>query len=109
MPATYYRSGDVFSLDVRVANPGEPRGLKPLFIILDVYGEYWFWPSWKQQLDYHWIDLQSGSSTYPVIASFFWPEGAGSADGIVFWGGLTDERITVVIGLIDTIAWGYGV
>lgn len=115
MPLSHYRPGDICYLNAEICNPGsESGGMYPLFVILDVFGEYWFWPSWVHheppdfQIDYREIELKPGLQLLGIIPPFPWPSGAGSLSGIVFWGALTNREITDILGVYDRIEWSYG-
>jgi len=56
-----------------------------LYILLDVWGEYFFWPAWLQELAYEQRSYGNGP-TSETILQFIWPAGAGSASGIRFYG-----------------------
>ncbi|MBN1356478.1 hypothetical protein JXA40_09495 [bacterium] len=109
MPAVYFRAGDPCGCKVYLCNPesGKYPGL-PLFVILDVYGSMYFAPSFDA-FDYYSIDLEPGRYELGIIKQFPWPEGAGSATGIVWIAGMTDPGITRLIGEMDIWEFGWGV
>lgn len=80
----FYTVGDHFLLMVETLNTGATT-LVDLYIALDVYGSYWWWPSWSTDLNF-WPDrpFQSDLHSY-VILEFDWPAGGGAASGIFFW------------------------
>ncbi len=115
MPRDYYRHGDLFYTDVRVANPGPPLGELPLFVVLDVFGQLFFWPSWRvynppeqTNIDYRLVDIISGVQIVPVLPAFRWPDVQGSASDITFYAALTNPEMTALIGEADFITFGYG-
>ena len=67
-------------------NPGKTIEVDE-YIILDVYGEYYFYPTWTQDIDKVTFTMEQGPYSHNVL-NFVWPSGAGSAQGIVFWGAL---------------------
>jgi hypothetical protein len=83
-----YTQGDLFLLWMHTENSGDPIEVE-MYIILDVWGSYWFWPSWvaAPQVDYVLSNVPHGTSEETSILNFTWPSGAGKGEGIVFWGG----------------------
>jgi hypothetical protein len=80
-----YHPHDYFHLWTIIRNPA-PRLEVDEFILLDVWGEYWFWPSWRQEpMDYLTRWLEPWTTYEETILEFEWPEGTGEAHGIVFW------------------------
>lgn len=55
-------------------------------VVLEVFGYYYFWPRWEQTMDYLELYLKHQKLTYSTILSFQWPYGAGTANGLAFWG-----------------------
>ncbi len=104
MPSDHFRPGDLCYLTVYLCNPGPGLGQTILFVILDVYGELFFAPSFGE-FDYYSINLVHGLRTRAILNPFFWPEGAGTASGIHWYAGMTDTGISDVIGLIDMFAF----
>lgn len=84
---TLYEAGDQFILTTRIGHTIEVVRADE-YIILDVYGSYWFWPSWDQTIDSVRITLNSGRVSVAKVLEFAWPEGAGSASGLYFWAAL---------------------
>ena len=89
MDQTVYRPDDRFQLRCYLSNAG-PSVLAEQFVILDVWGDYWFWPSWRQDLDFRTILLDTDSPEPTILLDFDWPSGAGSAQGILLWAALLD-------------------
>lgn len=60
------------------------------FVVLDVYGGYYFWPSWVT--DVNWVDrpIFDGYDQSGTILSFTWPQFDGEAHGLVIWAALWD-------------------
>jgi|GEM_PF-402523 len=77
------------------------------YIILDVYGLYWFWPSWTQTVDNQSQNVAADERHADNLMSFIWPDGAGSASGLIFWGALLDPGTSTLVGNVDNVSWGY--
>jgi hypothetical protein len=101
----YYAPGDRFLLTNQVTNPGAAREVD-LYIILDVWGEYWFWPSWTQSVDHASRSLPPEAAMGETILDFEWPAGAGAADGLIFWSGILDAGTTDLLDY-DSVVFGY--
>jgi len=54
------------------------------------------------------FDFSQGVTAVDVIAPFVWPEGTGSASGILMHAALLDEQLTAIQGVMDTVVFGYG-
>lgn len=109
MPNTYFSPGDICWLKAYLENEVEVLTDIPLFVILDVYSNYWFWDSWTQQIDFVVIDVSLGRTEKTIIDTFTWPDTGGqSMTGLVFWGALTNPEMTEILGEHDRIEFGYG-
>ncbi len=107
MPSHLFRTGDSCSCKIILENTGEQEYRhRPLFVILDVYGSYYFWPSF-QALDYLILDsIPIGLSEIIVLPSFDWPDNVGTAQEINWYAALTDPDF---IDLMTGIAtWTFG-
>jgi len=102
-----FTSGDAFKL--RALCRGEPgKTAADLYVILDVFGYYWFYPSWQQHPDCKQIPLEDGRSSYHFIMDFTWPDGDfGHVDGLVFWSAITEPTTFNIIGDYDHVEFGY--
>ncbi len=109
---TLLSQGDEFYLHYYINNTGDQTFTADVWIILDVYGNYWCYPGWKN-LETG-VDFKPNLTVSPGIHSFhedvlrfFWPENAGAADGLKFYGALFISGTFELIGNIETIDWGY--
>ncbi len=108
MNKTMFTGGDPFVLDAFAVN--ESGGIisdVDLFVILDVYQNYWFYPNWNSSVS--WIDIgtwQPGTTHFGIF-DFVWPEGdVGSATDLRFWGAvLTSDG--QLYGQYDFVTFGY--
>ncbi len=108
MPAAEYGPGDDCYMNIVICNPHdqEYQGV-PVFVLLDVYGEYFFGPSFSQDLDYMTRTIVSGVEVVEILPMFDWPEGAGAADNIKFVSAMTNPQITQLFGTLDTFTFGW--
>ncbi len=88
---TFYRSGDQFMLSVGMYNQG-PAKTVDLYVMLDVYGQYFFWPGWTQNLDKALRNLYEWNYHSENILQFNWPAGSGAANGILFWSAVMNQN-----------------
>jgi len=102
--ATRFTAGDRFHLEAAISPGGRPDCRFDEYIILDVLGEYWFWPSWSTGGDAR-LDTYADNEL-EFILDFIWPDGAGSLSGIKFWGALTDVG-SVNLFSWDVVEWEY--
>ncbi|MBN2053387.1 hypothetical protein JW905_00610, partial [bacterium] len=84
-----YRAGDPFLLTCRTVNRGFTVEVDH-YIVLDVYGDYWFWPAWTPDLAAVWRHYGQDWDQTEVILDFTWPSAAGAASDILFWGALLE-------------------
>ncbi|HPQ41258.1 MAG TPA: hypothetical protein PLV45_12875, partial [bacterium] len=103
-----FSGGEEFVLDVVLVN-GETTAYSDvdLYVILDVYSMYWFYPTWSE--DAAWEDIPSLPPGHMLknVFTFTWPTGiAGSAENLYFWGGLLTSQFEL-LGHIDYVVFGY--
>ncbi|HPQ42394.1 MAG TPA: hypothetical protein PLV45_18625, partial [bacterium] len=101
MPSDHYHPGETCRCDLVVCN-GEDDRLTgyALFMILDVYGAFFFAPSFGD-FDYYDQTFEIGESTVEVLPAFYWPEGAGAAGPVAWYAAFTDPAITTLFGDMD--------
>ncbi len=79
-------AGDRVELKMLLQNPGETVNAD-VFLMLEAYGYFYFWPTWTTDVDFTPRQLESNTFTEDVIFDFNWPDAAGN--GIAtFWGAL---------------------
>lgn len=96
-------------------NTGSPRTDVPTFFILDVYGQYWFWPGWRYysppeatEIDYDLLDVPSGTTTVHVIPEITWPDtGDDTVPGLYFYGAFLTPDLSAIDGDWSAREWGY--
>lgn len=109
MPSNYYQSGDTFKLDVQICYLEETPVSLPLFVVLNVYGDYFFAPDFSRTLAYYDVSIEPGLMIMEIIPAFPWPNNAGEAVGITWFAALTNPGMTDLVGEMDlaTFGWGY--
>lgn len=102
----HYYGGDTFRLIMRHTNSGSAV-LVDKYILLDVYGMYWYWPSWSESVDFNQDSISSGY-TEDVIFDFTWPSNVGEAHDLRFWSALLEPGTANLVGPWDYVTFGYG-
>ncbi|MFC1617949.1 hypothetical protein ACFL2B_01560 [Patescibacteria group bacterium] len=106
MPAEYFHPGDPCYVVVDVLTESA-FGRHNLFLILDVFGSLFFFPSYTTEIDWQEIDVEIEHSQIWAIPEFSWPNGAGSASGLIFYAGITDAEFTPLSNF-ETFTFGWG-
>jgi len=101
----FYTAGDPFLLTLKLFNPGPERAVD-LYVLLEVSGVYWFWPSWTRNVDFQSRTLPAGYYRSETLLSFTWPQGAGARDGLRFWAALVAPGTADLIDL-DAVTWAF--
>jgi hypothetical protein len=103
--------GDEFHLHFFLHNATESILNTDVWIVLDVYGEYWFYPGWvhgSAGTDYlSAFETAPGNSRHESVLRFPWPEIQTSADGLYFHGAVFSAGTYTLIGDIQTITWSF--
>lgn len=110
MPSHDFGPNDLCSCSATVCNAeGSDLESYPLFVILDVFGSYFFAPSFNQTFD-NYLDLHQlwdiGETQILVLPEFMWPAGVGSASGIKWYAALTNPQMTQLFGGMGS--WEFG-
>jgi hypothetical protein len=104
-----YQAGDRFLLRSRIVNGGGDT-LAEMYIVLDVYGEYYFWPSWidyPPNIDFRLQTIPGGGTLEETILDFTWPSGVGSGQHIVFWGAILDAATGSLLSQIASAVFNF--
>ncbi|MBN1354996.1 hypothetical protein JXA40_01885 [bacterium] len=103
-------AGDEFYLHMFLSN----RETQPLYldayILLDVYGNFWCWPSWRSLntgLDGSSFILNPLSTSHEAVLRFVWPGNVGNADGLYFYGVACHAGSFDIVGPVNAISWRY--
>jgi hypothetical protein len=107
--------GDPFFVDGFIENDGAAMSGVQLYFVLEVYGEFWFWPTWSYYspvtggtIDYETRNIPSGQTPVTVISLFTWPDtGPATVTGLKMYGAMLDPSAMQIIGDMDVVEWGY--
>ncbi len=93
MASVTFSYGDLFSCEVNICNPDmETLPDTPLFVILDLLGNYYFAPEFNA-FSHYTIDVTPGQQTQVVIDSFNWPAVEDPWTGLNWYAVLTDPAV----------------
>lgn len=112
MPSHLFHPNDPCACLVTVCNAtGSTLINYPLFVILDVYGTYFFAPSFNQIFDNYLLlfpEYPINETEVTVLPGFVWPSGCGNASGIYWYAALTDPSFSNIFGEMDEWEFGWG-
>jgi len=102
---------DVLHLTYCLRNGMQSTMTVDVFIALEVYGSYWFWPSWISMDEGIAFDpsvsVSAASEMTADVIQFTWPEVEGKATGLFFYGLLLDSASGLMQGDLSWICWEY--
>ncbi len=114
MPGRHFDPGDMFYLNLIIEHDGPELNQLPVFLILEGFGSYFFWPEWTRfnppeqvSIDYDLRDIPSDETIIEVFSPFAWPHTGIDADGLRFIGAVTNWSISDVIGDPDVVSWSF--
>jgi len=114
MPRTMYAPGDEFYLNLVFYKSGPDLEGLPVFVLLETFGTYYFWPSWRRYsppespyIDYRLENIPSGTSTLEIFPSFPWPDTGTSGTDLLFMGAVMNWSLSGLAGNIDIVEWGF--
>lgn len=81
--------GELFQLRTQIFNHFGSQIDVDEYVVLDVYGQYFFSPYWTQEISFVRRSITAGMQMIVMILDFQWPSGSGEARGIVFHGAIT--------------------
>ncbi len=111
---TVVHAGDDFFVNAYIDNPGDTMTDVPVFFLMDIYGEYWFWPCWKyynppesEEIDYQIMNVPTGTTPVKVIPTITWPDiGNVEIHGLYFYGAMLNQEMNQIIGNWEAVEWG---
>ncbi|MBN2056123.1 bifunctional metallophosphatase/5'-nucleotidase [bacterium] len=116
MPADFYTPGDPCYLTAIISNGGALISNGIVVVVLEVFGEYYFAPSWVRYappestgFDNYQLDLPPGQIAMQVLPRFIWPDtGADALSGLVFYGGILTAELDDLVGALGQVSFGFG-
>ena len=102
MPSDLFHPGDHFECKVTVWNDESfTLNNHPLFVILDLWGSYYFAPGFSD-FEFYSESFPPGEKEIIVVPEFVWPENIDPASGVYWYAALTDSTITSIYGFMDS-------
>ncbi len=106
MPAHFFQGGDPCRCDVSThLFPEDNDGAIKLYVILDIFGNYYFAPSFGDY-DVFLDPVPAGTGQWPIVNDFVWPTDGGQASGVRWMSAMTDAQTSRIIG--DWDQWEFG-
>ncbi len=107
MPSHNYESGDVCNCYATVWNAADDMLIDHhLFIVLALYSNYYYAPTFGG-FNFYTDNFPIGETTIAVVPEFTWPQGVGSADGIIWYAGLANPQMTELVGEMGVFDFGW--
>lgn len=85
-PIPCYQPGDEVTISLLVTNHTGAGFTADVYVLLDIFGYYYFWPSWREAgsgIDHHRWYFEPGVNEL-VLLQFTWPQGAGSGEALLY-------------------------
>lgn len=101
-----FYEGDQFLLELDYLNSSLADVESHTYLVLDVYGSYWFWPGWTNDPDYEERTLPMQSITTEEIFDFVWPYYGGNFDDVLIWAAALRPGTQEIIGQYDFVSFG---
>ncbi len=102
-----FRGGDYFDLQYTIVNPGDITLNVDLYVLLDVYGIYFFWPSWSDGFDYKTVSVNAESDLSEAVLQCNWPAGTGAASDLKFYAAMFQPGSFTMVGNFDFLTFCY--
>nr|HPQ42345.1 carboxypeptidase-like regulatory domain-containing protein [bacterium] len=114
MPRRWVDPGEVFGLTMTVDNDGPLLTDLPVFLLLDIQGAIYFWPSWSlwsppeaTGLDFMAASLPEAASEIVILPEFIWPQLGFDMDGLRFIGAITNWSMTDLASDVEIEEWSF--
>ncbi len=107
---TVFSADDLFHLEMNVVNDTSSTVDVDVYVLLDVYGVYFCWPSWTNLstgLDYRQYRITPQQLRHEEIFQFVWPTVSGSAENLHFIGAAFNQGSFDIFGDPSMVTWGY--
>lgn len=102
-----FSAGERFQLTVTVRNSGPVFYYDlPLVLLLDIYGDYLWYPAWTREFSFETVDVLVGTSETGIL-DFIWPETHFSGNGIMIYAALLRQDFAAIVGDWDQVSFGW--
>ncbi len=104
MPMSPFTPGSECYLSALFCNGCESLNDVYLYVILEVYGEFFFWPGWETAIDFEEIAvIENGYGIVQIINPFQWPETEESLYNLFFYSAVLDQNDRLIGNIADWI------
>ncbi len=101
-----FSAGEEFLLQCEIERHGPPITVDR-YLLLNVYGIYFWAPGWTEILDYETFTYYDGYHETETIFEFIWPEVDGHARDLIFYAGCLSAGTTTLVGDVTFVSFGY--
>jgi len=101
-----FQAGDQFTLTALITNSEEYPEERPLAVLLDVWGNYFWYPTWEPEFATETIHLDIGQ-TEQIILDFKWPEIEEPGAGVIFYCAIFNQDYTNILGDFDVVEFDW--
>ncbi len=81
--------GDFFTYSITACNGIHDDLLVDIYVVLEIDGQYWFYPTWIQDIDHMTTRLPACDCLDFIVLDFPWSEESGSGYTLNFWNLMT--------------------
>lgn len=107
MPSNSFYPNDLCWVDLWITNVTEDVFWKtPVFVVLDLYGSYYFAPSFTD-FDYYSWNAFPGRWRLSILDVFTWPEGVGVAEDVCWWAAATDSEFSILLSEMHSLTFNW--
>lgn len=103
---SHYQAGDIFLLMTEIYSYDKSHYVDE-YIVLDVFGQYYFWNDWTTELDSKELQVPKQKLVQQEILNFVWPPDAGSASGLAFYMLLTKWNTFDVLSNLSSCTFSF--
>ncbi|MBN1552447.1 hypothetical protein JW979_13315 [bacterium] len=103
----YIHPGKPFTYEISACNKSEEALAVDIYILLDLYGYFWFYPDWSADVDFASSVIPPCCCTDYMILDFIWPENLTIAYPLCFWNAMTEAGTLNLLGNISVCETGY--
>ena len=100
-----FKGGDLFDLTMLTSNYRDEDASGQFWLMLDVYGMYFFYPTWDDIPDFVLKTFPANYLSVESLMKFVWPENAGAGTGVKFWVAFVDDATGDVV--YDFVEFGW--
>ncbi len=100
MNSNHFVPGETVSVSLVTCNPeSETIESARVYLVLDITGIFFFWPTWSTTADFNFQDISTGFMEEEIL-SFTWPE-TGTTGNAAFIAAMTNEDFSEPLGTWD--------